>query len=288
MNIIFFNISVFNVDRSINIYFISVPLIQLLFPFSIEVTRTTTCKGNTCVLLYECIFITTTSFIENVVYFTFLHICVEKYTVYGKLVHLKTISVQKEEGAGMEKKEEKTIERTVQKTAAADRRVIRTKRSIRMALTKLLASKPLGFYNYYGDVSMVVDEIEDEIAADFASAINNIDFLEISREPSDIFLRIARLIEKDLEFYARVFAAEGQTSLLQKIVAPLKQQLWESFADQIGPEAEGFEFLLEYTISGMIAVYQRWFNTGRKQDIEELSRNLSILTFNGINGLSGK
>ena len=96
------------------------------------------------------------------------------------------------------------------------------------------------------------------------------------------------LIEKDLEFYARVFAAEGQTSLLQKIVAPLKQQLWESFADQIGPEAEGFEFLLEYTISGMIAVYQRWFNTGRKQDIEELSRNLSILTFNGINGLSGK
>ena len=305
MNIIFFNISVFNVDRSINIYFISVPLIQLLFPFSFEVTRTTTCKGNTCVLLYECIFITTTSFIENVVYFTFLHICVEKYTVYGKLVHLKTISVRKEEGAGMEKKEEKTIERTVQKTAAADRRVIRTKRSIRMALTKLLASKPLGeitvtelskaadinrktFYNYYGDVSMVVEEIEDEIAADFASAINNIDFLEISREPSDIFLRIARLIEKDLEFYARVFAAEGQTSLLQKIVAPLKQQLWESFADQIGPEAEGFEFLLEYTISGMIAVYQRWFNTGRKQDIEELSRNLSILTFKGINGLSGK
>ena len=48
------------------------------------------------------------------------------------------------------------------------------------------------------------------------------------------------------------------------------------------------EFLLEYTISGMIAVYQRWFNTGRKQDIEELSRNLSILTFKGINGLSGK
>lgn len=203
----------------------------------------------------------------------------------------------------MQKKEEKQTETLVEKTVSSDRRVIRTKRSIRMALTRLLATKPLGeitvtelsraadinrktFYNYYGDVSMVVDEIENEIAADFASAINNIDFLEISKEPSDIFLRIARLIERDLEFYASVFAAEGQTSLLQKIVAPLKQQLWESFADQIGPEAEGFEFLLEYTVSGMIAVYQRWFNTGRKQDIEELSRALSVLTFNGINGLS--
>ena len=57
-----------------------------------------------------------------------------------------------------------------------------------MALTKLLASKPLGeitvtelckaadinrktFYNYYSDVSMVVDEIEDEIAQEFASSI---------------------------------------------------------------------------------------------------------------------
>ena len=235
----------------------------------------------------------------------FTHLC-RKIHSSRKTCPFKNVNTfkQKEEDE-MESKEEKTIDRAVQKPAIPDRRVIRTKRSIRMALTKLLASKPLGeitvtelskaadinrktFYNYYGDVSMVVDEIEDEIAADFASAINNIDFLEISREPSDIFLRLARLIEKDLEFYARVFAAEGQTSLLQKIVAPLKQQLWESFADQIGPEAEGFEFLLEYTISGMIAVYQRWFNTGRKQDIEELSRNLSILTFNGINGLSGK
>lgn len=220
-----------------------------------------------------------------------------------KLSILEQIRAIRRRKAQQVNKEEKTMDKTVEKSDITDRRVIRTKRSIRMALTRLLAAKPLGeitvtelskaadinrktFYNYYGDVSMVVDEIENEIAADFASAINNIDFLEISREPSDIFLRIARLIEKDLEFYASVFAAEGQTSLLQKIVAPLKLQLWESFADQIGPEAEGFEFLLEYTVSGMIAVYQRWFNTGRKQDIEELSRNLSILTFNGINGLS--
>ena len=133
---------------------------------------------------------------------------------------------------------------------------------------------------------MVVDEIEDEIAADFAAAINSIDFLEISKAPSDIFLRLARLIEKDLEFYASVFAAKEQASLLQKIVEPLKKQLWESFEDQIGADAEEFKFLLEFVVSGMIAVYQSWFNSGRRQNIEELSKKLSVLTFNGINGLS--
>lgn len=198
-------------------------------------------------------------------------------------------------------KSENTVQET--KKENTDRRVARTKRSIRMALIKILAEKSLDnvtvtelskaadinrktFYNYYGDVSMVVDEIENEIVADFASAINNIDFQEISRDPSDIFLRLARLIERDLEFYARVFAAKGQASLLQKIVEPLKKQLWESFEDQIGQDAEEFRFLLEFVVSGMIAVYQTWFNSGRRQDIEDLSRKLSVLTFNGINGLS--
>lgn len=193
----------------------------------------------------------------------------------------------------------------IRKRGNQDRRVSRTKRNVRIALTRLLSQKPLGeitvtelagaadinrktFYNYYSDVSMVVDEIEDDIAADFAAAIHDIDFLEINRRPSGIFLTIARLIEKDLEFYASVFAAREQASLIQKIVAPLKEQLYLCFYDQVGPEAEQFEFLLEFTVSGMIAVYQRWFNTGRKQDIEELSRQLSILTFNGINGLSNK
>lgn len=172
-----------------------------------------------------------------------------------------------------------------------------------MALIRLLSQKPLGeitvtelagaadinrktFYNYYSDVSMVVEEIEDEIAADFASAIHTIDFQNISRNPSDIYLTLARLIEKDLEFYASVFAAQEQASLLQKIIAPLKEQLWISFKDQVGQDADEFEFLLEFAISGMVAVYQKWFNTGRKQDIEALSRKISILTFSGINGLT--
>ena len=199
--------------------------------------------------------------------------------------------------------DEKTEKQLVH--SSNDRRVARTKRSIRMALIKILASKPLGevtvtelakaadinrktFYNYYSDVSMVVDEIENEIVEEFAAAIHKINFRELNKDPSEIYLVLARLIEKDLEFYASVFAAEAQTSLLQKIVAPLKKQLWISFSDAVGSDAEGFEFLLEYTISGMIAVYQKWFNTGRKQDIEELSRSLSILTFNGIKGLTNQ
>ena len=44
----------------------------------------------------------------------------------------------------MQTKKEKPADKTIQKPGTSDRRVIRTKRSIRMALTRLLAAKPLG------------------------------------------------------------------------------------------------------------------------------------------------
>ena len=93
MDIVFFDISVFDVDGGINIDFIGFLVFQLLSSFLMKDIVLmkhdvqTSWKGNTCVLLYECIFNTTPRFIENVVYFTFLHNCVEKYTVYDKNVH---------------------------------------------------------------------------------------------------------------------------------------------------------------------------------------------------------
>ena len=41
---------------------------------------------------------------------------------------------------------------------------------------------------------------------------------------------------------------------------------------------------LEYLITGMVAVYQHWFNSGRRESIEVLSETLSTLAFYGING----
>ena len=73
-------------------------------------------------------------------------------------------------GKAMQNRENQKKPEKKRTSDRTDRRVVRTKRSIRMALTKLLASKPLGeitvtelckaadinrktFYNYYSDDS---------------------------------------------------------------------------------------------------------------------------------------
>ena len=42
------------------------------------------------------------------------------------------------------------------------------------------------------------------------------------------------------------------------------------------------EYMLEYIVSGLVSVFQKWFANGRKTDIEVLSRYISMLAVCGI------
>ena len=65
----------------------------------------------------------------------------------------------------------------------------------------------------------------------------------------------------------------------------IKQKVRESYAafSRIGEET--FNIMVDFTFSGLFSVYQSWFNSQRRQSIEEISQNLSTLCFEGINGL---
>ena len=57
------------------------------------------------------------------------------------------------------------------------------------------------------------------------------------------------------------------------------------YASQISADAELVEYVLEYIVAGMVSVYQRWFISGMKTDIEMLSRQISTLAVYGIAAL---
>ena len=57
------------------------------------------------------------------------------------------------------------------------------------------------------------------------------------------------------------------------------------YADQISAEEELVEYMLDYIVAGMVSVYQRWFMSGMKMDIETLSRKISTLIVYGLEDL---
>ena len=183
-----------------------------------------------------------------------------------------------------------------------DKRVVKTKRAIHAAMTKLLAGKPIEeitvtelaeaaeinrktFHNYYSSVNMVAEEMEDEIVARFEETLRRLDFDTLLKDPQTTFNTLARLITSDLDFYGSILTNRNQNSFLQKIISSLKERVMTLYAAQIPADIELVEYVLDYIVAGMVSVYQRWFASGMKADIEVLSGKICTLAVYGIAAL---
>ena len=183
-----------------------------------------------------------------------------------------------------------------------DRRVIRTKKAIRNAFAQLLSVKELDditvkdiaeladinrktFYNYYSGVHMILEETENEIVEDFEAAIRDLPPDKLVREPYLLFSRLSAIINADIDFYEPLMKVNRSSRLIAKVSEMLKQKLRESYAAFSRVGEETFNIMVDFTFSGLFSVYQSWFNSERRQSIEEISRTLSTLCFEGINGL---
>ncbi|MBQ9050215.1 MAG: TetR/AcrR family transcriptional regulator [Lachnospiraceae bacterium] len=183
-----------------------------------------------------------------------------------------------------------------------DKRVMKTKRAIHSAMTRLLSVKPIEeitvtelsnaaeinrktFYSYYNSVYMVAEEMEDEIVERFEDTLRKIDFEALLKDPQTTFNTLARIIASDLDFYETILTNRNQVYFLQKIITSLKERIMALYFDRNSKDFELQEYMLEYIISGLVSVYQKWFKSGRKTDIEELSKYISMLAVNGVKSI---
>ncbi len=187
------------------------------------------------------------------------------------------------------------------KAQPADRRIIKTKRAIRNAFAKLMTEKDIDeitvselareadinrktFYNYYSGVYQVIEEIEHDIITSYERLLGNIEFERDMNTPYILFERFSMLINMDPEFFGYMLTMNGNLSLITRIMTLLKDKTREAMAAQLGLDIDRADVMIDYALSGMLSVYQHWFASDRRMPLEEVSKLISIMTFNGING----
>ena len=183
-----------------------------------------------------------------------------------------------------------------------DRRVVKTKRAIRNAFAELLADKEMNqitikdiseladinrktFYSYYKDIYELVDDIENNMVSVFKEALVAVDFNRCLQEPQIILTQLTNIINQDIDFYGHIMNVPGNTGLVAKLTDAIKQWVKKPFIEQAYTDEETIDMMLDYTFSGMMTVYQKWFNSGRTISLDELSKRVSILIASGINGI---
>lgn len=184
-------------------------------------------------------------------------------------------------------------------TVSTDRRVIRTKKAIRNALTRLLSQKSISeitvkelaqaadinrktFYNYYSDIHQVIDEMENELVAAFENALQENILNPDMQNPHAVFSKLTEILSDDIDFYGYLLKSDAPSNLISKIMSALKSKAREAFAGQVDLDKDTLDFIIDYVAAGMIAVYQSWFNSDRKLPIDKISEQVSIITLGGI------
>lgn len=186
-----------------------------------------------------------------------------------------------------------------------DRRVRRTKRAIREALTELAQERDFEkisvaavarvadidrktFYLHYRSVDEVVDELMREEAELIVAAVREELLSERDGvDVGDLFAKLSVNLAQDLARRGHVADHTSIEVVLRKIEGPLTEALIEE--DSLGLAAMGpyLGYCVSFFIAGVLAVYRRWLVSDSEIPLEDLAAMAGTAAFAGVNGLLG-
>ena len=185
-----------------------------------------------------------------------------------------------------------------------DRRILKTKKAIRQAVVSLLGQQELAtitvteiaaraevnrktFYNYYENIYQVLDEIENEIVRAFEGVIATFSLKKEGLNPLPLFESWATVMQGEFKFYSQLLQSNKVElqSLLTKISQMLKDKLKGSVPKDLFEDDMTLDVTVNFTIAGMMEVFQSWVKNPQRVSLVELSQTMSRLTFSGINSL---
>ena len=189
----------------------------------------------------------------------------------------------------------------MQTTTKIDRRVIRTKQAIHNALAQLLVQKDIAditvselaqvaaisrktFYNYYNTIYEVLDEIENDIASEFTRLMQDAEFQNSITDLGQIFWKLTEAVQSNLELYGHLMRHDRSGELVSKGVRAIKEEGKRMLLQHADIAPQDADLMLDYILWGALTVYQVWFHSDQSRPIQQISNDISILTWQGCKG----
>ena len=180
-----------------------------------------------------------------------------------------------------------------------DRRTVKTKKAIHVALASLLAERSIDditiseiaeradinrktFYNYYSGIHTLLAEIEESILEDFSTALSQVDFAHPRQMTRDSFNRLHTVLSKNLNFYRFLLLSDKNSYFSARISASLCTMIRKMMQYHMGEDEAKAEVIIQYTLSGIFAAYRYWFSSDKRLSSEALYELIRRLCFNGV------
>ncbi|MDA1475066.1 TetR/AcrR family transcriptional regulator [Bacillus changyiensis] len=183
----------------------------------------------------------------------------------------------------------------------ADRRIYRTKRLIRDALSVLMEEKSFEeitvkditekadinrgtFYLHYQDKYDLLEQSEDEVIKEIQKlGVESINFIEswktsVIETPLPFIINVFEYFKKNAVFLKSILGPKGTGSFLIKFKSVLSTNLMRIKKTIKGDTLVPEEYLISYIVGAHISVLQQWLGSGMKETPDEMALILSRMT----------
>ena len=156
-----------------------------------------------------------------------------------------------------------------------DRRILRTKKSIRTAFTELVKEKEPSritvkelsnaaginrktFYMYYAGIDELLVSIEDDALAKFKVLFEQINLKDNSFDALDFFQRFSDIIHEDIETFRMLDNIGFTPHLIEGAKAMIIDMAMKYLKFNNQGEMDKFNLYAEFTVTGLLAMFSKW------------------------------
>ena len=183
-----------------------------------------------------------------------------------------------------------------------DRRILRTKKSIRQAFLQLLSEKSLTqitvkelseqadinrktFYMYYSNIEDILSELENELVQKLVLVFEKELFENETFDSYSFFENLNRTILEDIELYRILNHADLLSHLIKRAKDALISVFFRKYNIPAASDNERYILYAEYAASGILSMYTKWFSSDSHMSLEELTKTAAEITLYGFQHL---
>lgn len=187
----------------------------------------------------------------------------------------------------------------MEKVRKLDKRSLRTRTLIKMAVSVLLKKKRPeeiavteitkialisrnSFYTHYDSVSDVLKDIFSDIIQTFDQALSKYDYAEFERNPYPCLKEISVPLFTNTAFAEYVVFSKNSNVFVQNIVDALTDRFYNLYLANRGGAHKCIPYMVNFMVSGAIQVVYKWFNDGKVIPFDDVLKNVSDLILEGI------
>ncbi len=181
-----------------------------------------------------------------------------------------------------------------------DLRVVKTRQTIRNALSSLLSERELPdititalcaraqinrktFYRHYRSIADVITEFENELLSKFSNILrtSNTSISDIG----SVLGEISALISSDQDYFIKLLKLNPELFSGGRVKAMLRRAVEIALRDlEVIEDEQTLHALSEYTVSGVLSLYSAWFDEGCSGSLDVVTETARKMTTSGLTG----